>query len=96
VPPGSHLRDLRRIAHRGAELALGRRSFYLRTGKRLPAREAHIVVNFREVPHPIFPGASRANKLVIKLQPEDGPELHLMAAQAWRAAATSLPRQARP
>jgi glucose-6-phosphate 1-dehydrogenase len=55
--------------------------FYLRTGKRLSGREAHIVVNFREVPHPIFPGANRANKLVIKLQPEDGLELHLMAAK---------------
>jgi len=55
--------------------------FYLRTGKRLAGRDAHIVVNFRAVPHPIFPGANRANKLVIKLQPEDGLELHLMAAK---------------
>lgn len=55
--------------------------FFLRTGKRLAARDAHIVVNFRPVPHPIFPGASRANKLVIKLQPEDGLELHLLAAK---------------
>ena len=55
--------------------------FYLRTGKRMPAREAHIVVNFREVPHPIFPGTRRANKLVINLQPEDGLELHLLAAK---------------
>jgi glucose-6-phosphate 1-dehydrogenase len=55
--------------------------FYLRTGKRLASREAQIVLNFREVPHPIFPGASRANKLVIKLQPEDGLELHLLAAK---------------
>jgi glucose-6-phosphate 1-dehydrogenase len=55
--------------------------FYLRTGKRLAARDAQIVVNFRPVPHPIFPGASHANKLVIKLQPEDGLELHLLAAK---------------
>jgi glucose-6-phosphate 1-dehydrogenase len=55
--------------------------FYLRTGKRLPARDSQIVVNFRPVPHPIFPGANRPNKLVIKLQPEDGLELHLMAAK---------------
>ena len=33
--------------------------FYLRTGKRLAARDAQIVVNFRPVPHPIFPGARR-------------------------------------
>ncbi len=56
--------------------------FYLRTGKRLAERDAQIVVNFRPVPHPIFPGANRANKLVIKLQPEDGLELHLLAAGA--------------
>ncbi len=59
--------------------------FHLRTGKRLAARDAQIVVNFREVPHPIFAGSSggpgRANKLVIKLQPEDGLELHLLAAK---------------
>jgi glucose-6-phosphate 1-dehydrogenase len=55
--------------------------FYLRTGKRLAMADAHIVINFRAVPHAIFPGASGANKLVIKLQPEDGLELHLLAAK---------------
>ena len=39
--------------------------FYLRTGKRLAARDAQIVVNFRPTPHSIFPGASPPNKLVI-------------------------------
>jgi glucose-6-phosphate 1-dehydrogenase len=53
--------------------------FYLRTGKRLAAQDAQIVVNFRPVPHQIFPGAATANKLVINLQPEDGLELHLLA-----------------
>jgi glucose-6-phosphate 1-dehydrogenase len=55
--------------------------FYLRTGKRLAERLAQIVVNFRPVPHPIFPGSARANKLVINLQPEDGLELHLLATK---------------
>jgi glucose-6-phosphate 1-dehydrogenase len=55
--------------------------FYLRTGKRLAARDAQIVVNFRAVPHPIFPGTARANQLIIKLQPEDGLELRLLAAK---------------
>jgi len=55
--------------------------FYLRTGKRLAAHDSQIVLNFRPVPHPIFPGANRPNKLVIKLQPEDGLELHLLAAK---------------
>ncbi|MFT3953503.1 MAG: glucose-6-phosphate dehydrogenase [Piscinibacter sp.] len=55
--------------------------FYLRTGKRLAARDAQIVVNFRPTPHSIFPGLNQPNKLVIKLQPEDGLELHLLAAK---------------
>lgn len=55
--------------------------FYLRTGKRLGARDAQIVINFRQVPHAIFPGAQRANRLIIKLQPEDGLELELLAAK---------------
>jgi glucose-6-phosphate 1-dehydrogenase len=55
--------------------------FYVRTGKRLAASEAHIVVNFRPTPHSIFPGSNTPNKLVIKLQPEDGLELHLLAAR---------------
>jgi glucose-6-phosphate 1-dehydrogenase len=54
--------------------------FYLRTGKRLAGREAHIVVNFHPAPHAIFnTPAGLANKLVIQLQPKDGLELHLMA-----------------
>jgi glucose-6-phosphate 1-dehydrogenase len=54
--------------------------FYIRTGKRLAEREAHIEVNFREAPHAIFsapPGT--ANSLVIHLQPRDGLQLHLLA-----------------
>jgi glucose-6-phosphate 1-dehydrogenase len=54
--------------------------FYIRTGKRLAEREAHIVVNFRETPHAIYnapPGSW--NRLVINLQPRDGLELHLLA-----------------
>lgn len=57
--------------------------FYIRTGKRLGARDAHIVVNFRPVPHPIFKTpAGVANRLVINLQPRDGLELHLLAQGA--------------
>ena len=54
--------------------------FYIRTGKRLAARDARIVVNFRPAPHAIFraPGGT-ANRLVINLQPRDGLELHLLA-----------------
>ncbi len=65
--------------------------FYLRTGKRLAARDAQIVVNFRPAPHPLFPGNGAANKLVIKLQPEDGLELHLLAAKGAGQAEALVP-----
>jgi glucose-6-phosphate 1-dehydrogenase len=54
--------------------------FYIRTGKRMASREAHIEVNFRPTPHDIFQSpVGQANKLVIHLQPKDGLELHLLA-----------------
>ena len=60
--------------------------FYIRTGKRMAAREAHIEINFRPTPHDIFATPiGQANKLVIHLQPKDGLELHLLAtAQSKR------------
>ena len=60
--------------------------FYIRTGKRLAGREAHIEVNFRPTPHAIFnsplANSNVANRLVINLQPKDGLELHLLAQGA--------------
>ncbi len=57
--------------------------FYIRTGKRLADRDAHIVVNFRPAPHAIFnTPRGAANQLVINLQPKDGLELHLLAQGA--------------
>jgi glucose-6-phosphate 1-dehydrogenase len=54
--------------------------FYIRTGKRMASREAHIQINFRPTPHEIFRSPSgQVNKLVIHLQPKDGLELHLFA-----------------
>ena len=54
--------------------------FYIRTGKRLASREAHIEINFRPTPHAIFQSpAGAVNKLIIHLQPKDGLELHLFA-----------------
>jgi glucose-6-phosphate 1-dehydrogenase len=85
VPPGSHCETFVALRTEVQNWRWAGVPFYLRTGKRLAARDAQIVVNFREVPHPIFPGSSRANKLVIKLQPEDGLELHLLAAKGGGA-----------
>ena len=81
VPPGSHCETFVALRTEVQNWRWAGVPFYLRTGKRLASRHAQIVVNFREVPHPIFPGSARANKLVIKLQPEDGLELHLLAAK---------------
>jgi glucose-6-phosphate 1-dehydrogenase len=56
--------------------------FYLRTGKRMPARKTEIVVQFRPVPHSIFAGKgarTEPNRLVIGIQPEENISLSLMA-----------------
>ena len=66
--------------------------FYIRTGKRLAARDAHIVVNFRPTPHAIFnTDMAQSNRLVINLQPRDGLELHLLSnAQDKRQSSNKL------
>ena len=56
--------------------------FYLRTGKRLPARRSEILVQFRAVPHSIFGTAPLApNRLLIELQPDENVRLTMMAKQ---------------
>jgi len=66
--------------------------FYLRTGKRLPARVSQVIIQFKPVPHQSFPAAPalawQPNRLIIDIQPEEaialrfqakvpGPHLHL-------------------
>ena len=50
--------------------------FYMRTGKRLPARISEISIHFRPVPHQTFPASAlldcRPNRLLIAIQPEEG------------------------
>ncbi len=56
--------------------------FYLRTGKRMADQLAEIVVRFKSIPHSIFnqPISSfQPNSLVIRLQPDEGLNLNLMA-----------------
>jgi glucose-6-phosphate 1-dehydrogenase len=55
--------------------------FYLRTGKRLPVRKSEIVLTFRNIPHSIFDpsvGAIEQNRLVLRIQPDEGVKLWLM------------------
>lgn len=56
--------------------------FYLRTGKRMADQLAEIVVRFKAIPHSIFAQSNSSfqpNCLVIRLQPDDGLQLNLMA-----------------
>jgi glucose-6-phosphate 1-dehydrogenase len=58
--------------------------FYLRTGKRLKGKQSEIVVQFQDVPHSIFPEQSynvSPNRLKIRLQPDEGVQLTLMAKE---------------
>ncbi|QOR39767.1 glucose-6-phosphate dehydrogenase [Billgrantia diversa] len=55
--------------------------FYLRTGKRMPEKLSQIVIHFRQQPHYIFDPDQRnlaANKLVIRLQPDEGIALEVL------------------
>ncbi len=55
--------------------------FYLRTGKRMPRRVTEIYLQFKRIPHSIFPSATdqmQPNALIIRLQPEERISLTLM------------------
>jgi glucose-6-phosphate 1-dehydrogenase len=61
--------------------------FYLRTGKRLKARMAEIVVQFKQVSHRVYGdnvGPLTPNRLVIRLQPDESLQLTLMAKDLTR------------
>jgi glucose-6-phosphate 1-dehydrogenase len=55
--------------------------FYLRTGKRLPTKASEVVIYFKRQPHNLFGDSFSQlppNKLVIRLQPEEGVEVTVM------------------
>ena len=58
--------------------------FYLRTGKRLKAKHSEIVIQFHDVPHSIFPNLTNdivSNRLMIRLQPDEGVKLAVMVKE---------------
>src|SRR5690606_35615742 len=62
--------------------------FYLRTGKSLAQRKSEIVIQFKSVPHRLFPGTTpEGNRLVIRLQPDESISLSLMAKSPGRGMA---------
>ncbi len=57
--------------------------FFLRTGKRMQEKLAEIVINFRAPPLAMFetPFGTGANRMVIRMQPEETVEMFLLAKQ---------------
>ncbi|MGE0225156.1 MAG: glucose-6-phosphate dehydrogenase [Acetobacteraceae bacterium] len=91
-PVPGYLEDLGRNAVSGTETFVALKAevrtwrwanvpFYLRTGKRLPAKVSEIVIQFRAQPFTIFPEEAaqwQPNRLIIRLQPEEGMRLEMM------------------
>ena len=63
--------------------------FYVRTGKSLAQRKSEIIIQFKSVPHRLFPGNDTpvGNRLVIRLQPDESISLSLMAKSPGRGMA---------
>lgn len=58
--------------------------FLLRTGKRMPERLAEIVIQFKDVPVPLYQsvgGSWAGNRLIVRLQPEDRLQLQVLAKE---------------
>ncbi|HJP26874.1 MAG: glucose-6-phosphate dehydrogenase [Arenicellales bacterium] len=58
--------------------------FYLRTGKRLQGKHSEIVIQFQDIPHSIFAEQEynvNPNRLTIRLQPDEGVKLSVMAKE---------------
>ena len=57
--------------------------FYIRTGKRMPAKHTEIVVQFKKAPFMLFRDTSieklTTNRIVIHIQPDEGITLHFGA-----------------
>ena len=55
--------------------------FYLRTGKGMATKRSEVVINFKQLPHNIFADSYKnlpPNKLVIRLQPDEGVEIEML------------------
>jgi glucose-6-phosphate 1-dehydrogenase len=71
--------NFRRALRQYRQLALGGRAVLSAHGQAAAARSSEIVIQFRDVPHSIFAGADLlANRLTIRLQPEEEISLLLM------------------
>ena len=75
-PAWQRIRPRKRLSPRSLQIDNWRWAgvpFYLRTGKRLPARVTEIAIQFRRAPHLVFRGQDlSANALVLNVQPDEG------------------------
>ncbi len=58
--------------------------FYLRTGKRMPTKMSEIVIYYKNQPHYIFDPKQKSvvnNKLIIRLQPDEGIQLQVVTKE---------------
>jgi len=55
--------------------------FYLRTGKRMASKVTEVVITYKDPPHAIFPENEyvACNRLIIRLQPNEGIELEMLS-----------------
>jgi glucose-6-phosphate 1-dehydrogenase len=45
------------------------------SGKRLPTRVTEVVIHFKRTPHPVFGKDAPENKLIIRIQPDEGIQI---------------------
>jgi glucose-6-phosphate 1-dehydrogenase len=69
--------------------------FYLRTGKRLKEKVTQVIITYKNHPHAIFPGHQNEtnNRLVIRLQPNEGIQLEMVSKQQSLKDRLSLERR---
>ena len=69
--------------------------FYLRTGKRMKAKGTEVVITYKEHPHAIFPdtGDQANNRLIIRLQPNEGIELEMFSKKQGLKERSSLEKR---
>ena len=69
--------------------------FYLRTGKRMKEKVTQIVITYKENPHAIFSDddSEANNRLVIRLQPNEGIQLEMLSKKQCMKERSSLEKR---
>jgi glucose-6-phosphate 1-dehydrogenase len=67
--------------------------FYLRTGKRMAEKLTEIVIAYKPLPHNIFGKTTYPNRLVIRLQPNEGIEMQMISKKPSLREKMSLVKQ---